>query len=174
MKQTPQDPESQFSELLAQFDEALATASDSSSVASQPFISNLADADLQRRFDKVHNCLQLLEQDRRRQTANTSKDKSAQEQAAVSPQIGRFRVIRRLGSGGFGVVFLLKIRCFEDPWRLSCRWLRSSSRRNCTIGFCGNVERLQCSTIRASSGCWSRAMFTGFLIRWRNLLMANA
>jgi len=67
MKQAPLDPESQFSELLAQFDEALATASDTLSVASQPFISNLADAELQRRFDKVHNCLQLLEQDRRRQ-----------------------------------------------------------------------------------------------------------
>jgi len=110
MKQAPSDPELQFNELVARLDEALASASDSSSIASQPFLSDLADANLQRRFDKVHSCLQLLEQDRRRQSATAIKDKSSLEQAAVPHQIGRFRVIRRLGAGAFGVVFLA-----EDP-----------------------------------------------------------
>lgn len=60
MKQTPSDPELQFSELLAQLDEALAAASETSSVTSQSFVSTLSNAEQQRRFDRVHGCLQLL------------------------------------------------------------------------------------------------------------------
>ena len=41
----PSDPETRYSQLLAQYDEALATAADASAVSPQSFVSNLPDAE---------------------------------------------------------------------------------------------------------------------------------
>jgi serine/threonine protein kinase/WD40 repeat protein len=104
MEETVQDePDDRFSEYLAAFDEALATG--------RAPEAPLGPRHLRERLRRAQDCLLLLAQAGPPTTARTIGLESSSGPSESRPEgrqetLGRFRIIRELGRGGCGVVFL--------------------------------------------------------------------
>ncbi len=84
-------------------------------------------------------CLQMLELDRLSQQLDPSSSQAVSDDAGQRFQ--RFRLIRKLGEGGFGVVFLRKTPRFSDWSRLRSPSRKRSSPKNVGSGFWLSLER---------------------------------
>ena len=93
---------------IVEFDEALA-AGRTIDLAADETLRNLADP-ARSRLDRVLNCLQFLDKARRMQKGagghGSEADSASCERSGVRLKVGRFEVVRELGRGGHGVVFL--------------------------------------------------------------------
>src|SRR4051794_23966344 len=106
---TPDDAdlrEDDFTALLAAYDEALAAG-----LPFTPGPETPSSGDLLAQLDRVRGCLHRLEQKwprsaRPRDLPTPSLAGSLPPPADGAGRFGRFQVVRELGRGGFGVVFL--------------------------------------------------------------------
>jgi serine/threonine protein kinase len=102
----PADPDERFAQLLAAYDDALARGEDP-----EPMLTPADGPELAERLRRAQECLRRLDDDRRRAPPPDSlaalvshwlSDRPAQGPATL----GHFRILRRLGQGGWGLVFL--------------------------------------------------------------------
>lgn len=95
MSDVPEKREQEFADLLAVYDDALAAGSNLGPEIASTFRD--VPSELLERLETAKECLVLLE--------NVWPRSSAVE-SAPAKEIGRFEIVRELGRGGFGIVFL--------------------------------------------------------------------